>query len=374
MLVLQAVTQTVPGDARAPYYLGNLFYDRRRYDEAIDLWQRAATLDGSFPTVHRNLGIALFNVRGDADAAVAAFDRAQAADPQDGRILYERDQLWKRTGVAPERRLDELLRHAELVATRDDLSVELATLYNQAGKPEQALSRLLSRNFQPWEGGEGLVLGQFVRARLLLARRAIAAEKPAGAIAHLEAALHLPQSIGEARHLLANKSDIEFALGVAHAAAGNAAEAERWWQRASQETGDFQQMSVLPISDMTYWRGAALDKLHQPEQAAEVFRSIAAFADELEVQEPKIDYFATSLPAMLLFHDDLAHRNRVLAAFLRAQAAYGSNGAAAAIPMLRAVLALDSNHAGAADLLQQIELGERAAIPQGKPQTTARVK
>ncbi len=380
MIVLQAVTRTVPGDARAPYYLGNLLYDRRRYDEAIDLWQRAATLDATFPTVHRNLGIALFNVRGDADAAIAAFDRAQAADPQDGRILYERDQLWKRTGIAPERRLDELLRHADLVATRDDLSVELATLYNQTGHPEQALSSLLSRNFQPWEGGEGLVLGQFVRARLLLARRAIATEKHTEAIAHLEAALHPPQSIGEARHLLANKSDIEYTLGAAHAAAGIRAKAEHWWQRASQEAGDFQQMSVLPVSDMTYWRGAALEKLQQPEQADQVFRAISAFADELEAQEPKIDYFATSLPAMLLFHEDLAHRNRVLAAFLRAQAAYGCNGAAAAIPMLRAVLALDSNHAGAADLLQQAELSEREVAEQSasahasKSQNTAETR
>jgi tetratricopeptide (TPR) repeat protein len=374
MIVLQAVTQAVSGDARAPYYLGNLFYDRRRYDEAIDLWQRAATLDASFSTVHRNLGIALFNVRDDAEAALASFDRAHAADLRDGRILYERDQLWKRTGVAPERRLAELLRHAELVATRDDLSVELATLYNQTGEPERALSCLLSRDFQPWEGGEGLVLGQFVRARLLLARRAIATGKHTDAIAHLEAALHPPQSIGEARHLLANKSDIEYALGVAHAAAGNGAEAERWWQRASREAGDFQQMSVLPVSDMTYWRGAALEKLQQPEQADQVFRGIAAFADELEAQEPKIDYFATSLPTMLLFHEDLAYRNRVLATFLRAQAAYGCNGATAAIPMLRAVLALDSNHAGASDLLQQGELGEPGATPQGKSHTAAGTK
>ena len=213
MLVLLNAIQAVPIDARAPLS-GNLLYDRRRYDEAIDLWQRAATLDPTFPTVHRNLGIALFNVRGDADAALAAFDHAQAADPQDGRILYERDQLWKRTGVSPSQRLVELLRHADLVALRDDLSVEVATLYNQTGKPEQALAGLLSRNFQPWEGGEGLVLGQFVRASLLLARRAVATGKAAEAIMHLEAALSPPQSLGEARHLLANKSDIEYALGL----------------------------------------------------------------------------------------------------------------------------------------------------------------
>jgi tetratricopeptide (TPR) repeat protein len=364
MLVLQTAVQVVPSDARAPYYLGNLLYDRRCYDEAIDLWQRAAMLDATFPTVRRNLGIALFNVSGDAGAAVAAFDRAQAADPSDGRILYERDQLWKRTGIVPERRVAELLRHADLVAMRDDLAVELATLYNQTGKPEHALAGLLSRNFQPWEGGEGLVLGQFVRASLLLAGHAIAAGKPADAITRLEAALDPPQSLGEARHLLANKSDIEYALGVAHAAAGNPSEAERWWRRASRQTGDFQQMSVLTVSDMTYWRGAALEKLRQRDQAEQVFRSIAAYADELEVQEPKIDYFATSLPSMLLFHEDLHHRNRVLAAFLRAQAAYGLDGAEAAIPMLRAVLTLNSNHTGASDLLQQAELDLRSGIAQ----------
>ena len=30
-----------PGDASAPYLLGNLFYDRRRYAEARELWERS---------------------------------------------------------------------------------------------------------------------------------------------------------------------------------------------------------------------------------------------------------------------------------------------------------------------------------------------
>jgi hypothetical protein len=83
------------------------------------------------------------------------------------------------------------------------------------------------------------------------------------------------------------------------------------------------------------------------------------------VQEPKIDYFATSLPTMLLFREDLGHRNRVLAAFLRAQATCGLDGAEAAIPMLHAVLTLDSNHAGAFDLLQKAKLAAPATVVQG---------
>jgi hypothetical protein len=83
---------------------------------------------------------------------------------------------------------------------------------------------------------------------------------------------------------------------------------------------------------------------------------------------------------MLLFHEDLGHRNRVLAAFLRAQATYGCNGPADAIPLLREVLTLDSNHAGASDLLQQAELGAGEATVQTESQrspqspNTARLK
>jgi hypothetical protein len=135
-------------------------------------------------------------------------------------------------------------------------------------------------------------------------------------------------------------------------------------------------MSVLAVSDMTYWRGAALEKLEQRTAAEQVFRSIAAYADELEAQEPKIDYFATSLPTMLLFREDLHHRNRVLSTFLRAQATYGLDGADAAIPMLHAVLALDNNHAGASDLLQEAKLaaGSTAAQAGSESHISARTR
>ena len=46
-------------------------------------------------------------------------------------------------------------------------------------------------------------------------------------------------------------------------------------------------------------------------------------ADGLERTEPRIDYFATSLPNMLLFADDLEMRNRIMARLLRAQAFAG---------------------------------------------------
>jgi tetratricopeptide (TPR) repeat protein len=128
-VVLQEAVSANPEDARAAYYLGNLLYDRRRHREAIALWERAACLDPSFSTVWRNLGIGYFNVLGDEELSRSAFDKAMQANPGDARILYEQDQLWKRLGESPGRRLTELEQYSELVRLRDDLSVELASLY-----------------------------------------------------------------------------------------------------------------------------------------------------------------------------------------------------------------------------------------------------
>jgi tetratricopeptide (TPR) repeat protein len=357
ILILEAATAANPRDGRAAYYLGNLFYDRRRHAEAIALWERAAEIDPEFPTVWRNLGIAYFNVSADAEKARQAFDRAFAAGAGDARILYERDQLWKRIGERPQRRLEELERFCELVGQRDDLSVELAALYNQTGAPEKALAVMEGRRFQPWEGGEGLALGQFVAAQVALGRRAVVRRDYAGAIRRLERALEPPESLGEAWHPLASRSNIFYWLGAAQQGAGDEAAARRYWGMAAAERGDFQQMAVQEYSEMSYYSGLSLACLGETEEARRFFERLREYAMNLRRAEPKIDYFATSLPLMLLFNDDLRKRNEVTATFLEAQAKLGLGATAEGMELLRSVLSADRNHAGAADLMVELALG-----------------
>src|SRR5439155_15235023 len=109
------------------------------------------------------LGIGYFNGHKQSAKARAAYDRAFRANPKDARLLFERDQLWKRLGEKPERRLRELTRRLDLVRQRDDLSIELCALYTQIGQHDKAARLVSSRQFQPWEGGEGGPLGQHVR-------------------------------------------------------------------------------------------------------------------------------------------------------------------------------------------------------------------
>jgi tetratricopeptide (TPR) repeat protein len=336
------------------YLLGNLLYDRKRYDEAIRNWEIAAEGNSSLATVHRNLGIAYFNVRQDPDRALSSFERAFAANSKDARVFYERDQLWKRTGRSPEHRLRELLCYPKLIEARDDLSVELAALLNQVGKPDDALRLLLSRKFQPWEGGEGLVLGQYVRTRLLLGRRALQRADFAEAREHFSAAFESPHNLSEAKHLLANQSDIYYWIGESFQRGGDEENARTWWLRAAQQTGDFQQMSVRDVSGLTFWTALALRRLDRREDAVALFNRIFDHSLELESSHPKIDYFATSLPAMLLFNEDLARRNYIEARFLRAQVAAGTARPDEARSLVQQVLTLDGSHAGACDLLDQI--------------------
>jgi len=348
--ILEAAIAASPRDARAHYYLGNLFYDRRRFKEAIRLWEKSARLDASYSVVWRNLGIGYHNILNQPAKAAAAYDRAFRTAPSDARVFFERDQLWKRLGRPPAVRLRELEAHPKLVAQRDDLTVELCALYNQTNQPAKAQHLLADRIFQPWEGGEGQALGQHTRTHLLLGRAALNLGNAATAKKMFSLALAAPRNLGEARHLLSNQSDIHFWLGEACLALHERDAARAHWRKAAEFRGDFQEMSVRAFSEMTYYSALALERLGRKAAAKKLLRELLTYARQLARQSAQIDYFATSLPTMLVFEDDLTKRQHVTALFLQAQACLGLGRAIEAKKLLAKVLRLDPNHALAADL------------------------
>ena len=352
--ILEMAMRANPADAKAPYYLGNLLYDRHRQVEALKLWKKSAQLDPNFSVVWRNLGIGYFNIRRNARLARKAYDLAFRANPVDARLLYERDQLWKRLGEKPGKRLRELEKRPDLVQLRDDLSVELCALYNKNDQHEQALRLVNSRKFQPWEGGEGGPLGQWVRSQLSLGRIALGRGEAAMAREHFEAALTAPRNLGEAKHLLANQSDIHFWLGCALTELGDQSTARHHWLAAANFKGDFQEMSVRAFSELTYYSALAWQKLGQPAKTKKLLRELLAYALNLSKVEAKIDYFATSLPTMLLFDDDLQRRQDTTAMFLEAQARLGLGQKSQAQRLLANVLKRDPNHSPASDLFKEI--------------------
>jgi hypothetical protein len=130
--------------------------------------------------------------------------------------------LADRTGVPAERRLETLRQRPDLVSQRDDLTIELVDLLLATDQAAEALQILTGRTFHPWEGGEGRILSAWERVHQRLAQQASQAGDPARAVRLLEAALNPPESLAEARHPLANLSDLHLDLGDALAACGEA--------------------------------------------------------------------------------------------------------------------------------------------------------
>ncbi|BEP13504.1 DUF5107 domain-containing protein [Acidothermaceae bacterium B102] len=352
--VLRAALEAEPDDPRAAALLGHWRYSVRRYADAMALWRRAVELDPADAVCWRNLAVASHNIEHDAAAAMRCFMRAEAAAPDDGRLIYERDQLARRIGEAPIVRLAHLQRRIDLVEERDDLTIELVLLHIQAGDAARGLELLTSKDFQPWEGGEGQVLGAWERVHLVLAGQALREGSAAHAETLLRAALDPPTNLGEGPHPLANRSDLSLSLGDALAAQGRRDEAKAAWTDAATFVGDFQEMSPQPYSEKTYFSAQAWRRLDRDERAEELLAGLTAYADHLASTPATVDYFATSLPTLLLFTDDQQSRRKVTAQFLTAQAQAGRGETAQAVASLEDVLDQDPNHASAHDLLLEL--------------------
>ena len=85
-----------------------------------------------------------------------------------------------------------------------------------------------------------------------------------------------------------------------------------------------------------------------------MMNGLSEYAEALLVTPAKIDYFATSLPSLLLFEQDLQKRQQSSAHFMLAQASLALGDDRRARDLLELVLRDEPNHAAAADLLGEI--------------------
>jgi tetratricopeptide (TPR) repeat protein len=215
-----------------------------------------------------------------------------------------------------EERLEFLSARMDLVTRRDDLSTEVAALFNLLNRPERALQLIEGRRFHPWEGGEGQVLRQYTASRIKLGRKALHSGLADQALMHFESAYDPPPSLGEAYHYLQAKADVNYWKGRAYRALHEPEKARAHFEMSATETGDFLEMSVTEHSPLTFYRGLSLAELGRPEQAKALFESLATYARNMKAEPATIDYFTTSLPLMLVFDEDLQARKQVEAVFL----------------------------------------------------------
>ncbi|HYQ57954.1 MAG TPA: DUF5107 domain-containing protein [Draconibacterium sp.] len=349
LLALQKAVEINPEDAKAWYYMGNFWYGARQHKDAANCWEKSRSIDDTFPTVHRNLALAYYNKQNNAEAAQISLEKAFQLDTGDARILMELDQLDKKLGMAPEERLTFLEKYPNEVDSRDDLYLERVTLYNLTGKEEKALEQLMKRRFHPWEGGEGKVTGQYLYSHIELAKKAIASGTFEAAIEHLTACFEYPHNLGEGKLYGTQENDINYWLGCAYKGLGNMEKAKETWQNASE--GLSEPNAALYYNDQQpdkiFYQGMALIKLERNTEARNRFDKLLEFGEKNLAIPFKMDYFAVSLPDLLIFEEDMQKRHEQHCHYLMALGHLGLGNKEKAKEAFEKVLSGDLYHTGA---------------------------
>lgn len=344
--VLEHAIVTNPKGAKAYYYLGNLYYDKLQYDRAIVLWEQSIMLDASYPTVHRNLAIAYYNKRQDAEAARKELEQAFALDETDSRVFLELDQLYKKLGVPFAERLKQYEARETLIRERDDAMLEWVTLYNLNGEPQKAYDLIMSHSFRPWEGAEGRISGQYKIALTTLAREAMQQNDYERAEQLLKQALQYPENLGEGR-LEGNKdNDIYYELGVVQEHLDRQNEAKKYFELA--QIGDNEPAGAMYYydqpADMILYQALASKKLNQMKRYHACLNKLQDYGERHLYNQVEDDFFAVSLPDFLIFEDDLTQKNKAHCYYLMGLSKLGAGEYAAAEENFEQCMEIDYNH------------------------------
>lgn len=352
VLVLQNAVELNPSDAKAPYYLGNFWYDKRQYENAITCWEHSASIDNTFPTVHRNLSLAYYNKQHDAAKALAALEKAFALDNSDARVLMELDQLYKKLNNPHAERLALLEKHMQLTESRDDLYLEMITLHNQLGNYQKAKQLIATRIFHPWEGGEGKVVNQYLLCHIELAKIALTNAEYKNALSLLDAAENYPVNLGEGKLYGAQQNDIHYLKGLAYEHLEQKELSQQHFLLATEGITEPVQAIFYndPQPDKIFYQGLAWKRLGRIEKANGIFERLISFGKEHYKDKISIDYFAVSLPDLLVFDTDLDLRNKIHCLYLQALGNLGLGNVFIdeSEKLFNEVLKLDINHQGAA--------------------------
>ncbi|MBZ5562208.1 MAG: DUF5107 domain-containing protein [Acidobacteriia bacterium] len=286
--MLEAAMHANPADAHAPYYLGNLLYDRQPAT-AIKMWEKSASMDSSFALVWRNLALAYEQAEKDTTKATAAMEKAVELDRGDARLLYELDMLYEAGNVSPQKRLALFESNPAIAAKRSDAMMQEAKVYLLVGRYDQAIQLLRTHRFHNWEG-DGDIHNIYMDACLLRGEREFRTGKYQDALKDYEAAFEYPGNleVGPPYHEI-RLPQVDYLMGLAYERLGSTAKSRELFQRALVVQG---QGYWGEHPEMRYYQGLAAQKLGRNTEANRFFDGLIAMGHKMLAVGSDIDYFA----------------------------------------------------------------------------------
>ena len=281
--VLIAAFAANKNDGRAAYYLGNVFASKNRDNDALIAWREAVRLDPANTVAQRNYARALWLVSKNRDEAAAQYQRAISVSPTDFRLYVEFDKLLAEMS-ATERRI-KLLEGAPVSVIAQSAAVQsLSSAYVDAGRFSEAAALLAKTTFTSGEG-EDAALGLYRKAHLGLARKYRDAGDHAKAAAEFAAVTEFPRNFGVGRPAMQSQAQYYVAAAREYEAAGNTAEAGRWWQRAATEELNPPSQPEEPWSENYYYKAVALDHVGRKAEARKLYERLAVLNDNEKMLE-----------------------------------------------------------------------------------------
>lgn len=300
-------------------------YSHRLYQKAAALWEQCLTLDPDYVEALRGLGIYSFNKLKDKEKALQCYSKALKNAHSDERILFEHDLLLKLSGADPLKRLSILEEHNVKNCLRDDLKAEYVTLLNIAGRIDEAAALLKDKIFHVWEGGEGRVTGQYAVNAVYRAHRLLQEGKPEEALKAALEGLSFPENLGEGKLVVQTDNDLYFTAALCAKALGQEAQCRAFLDKAcAGDTALSEQRyyNDLPC-DYLFYHALALRALGKEAEAKSLLCAMQKWSYEAYDSAMEEDFFAVSLPDLVVLDRDPAIERRENCLVMRLLSALG---------------------------------------------------
>ncbi|MFO7448147.1 MAG: DUF5107 domain-containing protein [Ignavibacteriaceae bacterium] len=266
--VLNTAIKINSQDAKAPYYLGNLFYEEQP-QKSIELWEKSRDIDESFYIVHRNLAQAYEEVQKDITKAMKSMELAVESNNDDPRLLFEMDKLYEKNKESSEKKYALLSNNTETAKKRTETMLRLATRAVEIGKYDEALEILLNNEFPQFEGGREMQ-DAYLNTFILRGIEYLNQGKNDLAMKDFETALAYPLD----RWGRSRLAQIHYWIGRMHEIRGEEENAKKSYQQcldiAVEGFGDDQGYG--------FYHGLALEKLGKNGEAKKLFEDLLSRA------------------------------------------------------------------------------------------------
>lgn len=315
----------------ACYYLGSLYYDRFRYNEAADMWEESVSRDETQGKSWRNLALYYFDKAGDAEKAKLCLENA-LKHKNDPRLLLEYEQLLKNMNYTPEQRLAVYEQYPDLLAERDDCYLDKLTLVSQTGDFAKAIEMARVKRFHIYEGGEGKLTKQHAWMHTLYGKQLAEEGKAKEAEKVFMDGVNMPKSYGEAKTFFNQEAHIFYYLGNLYENEGKKDAAKKAYEEAA--------IYKAAVSEISLFRALALKKLGRETEAKAVLDEMLSVAENFIVNKDLRTYYGVGSPSPMPFEYDIEKNNLTDGNILKAFALLGcgkTDEAKAAIDAARAL-------------------------------------